>query len=75
MTLSTMPAPEFYTLSEVAKTLRMTVDNLRKLVRSKRIAVHQDRPGAKVLIARSDLEGYVARMRVDVEPEKERGKG
>ncbi|OIO03148.1 MAG: hypothetical protein AUJ49_04935 [Desulfovibrionaceae bacterium CG1_02_65_16] len=75
MTLSTMPAREFYTLPEVADALRMTVDNLRKLVRNKRIAVHQDRPGAKVLIHRSDLEGYVNRMRVEVEPEKERGKG
>jgi hypothetical protein len=73
--MHTFEPREFYTTAEVAATLRMDVRTFRRtIVKRGRIAVHQDRPGAALLVRHGDLETYLAGIRVDVRPEKERGK-
>jgi len=70
-TWATQEAHEFYFVEEVAEILRMDVKSVRRLIKQRRIAVYQDKPGAVVRIAHADLMAYLCRMRVEVEPEKE----
>lgn len=74
MTWDTIEAKEFYFVDEVATILRMDVASVRRLLTGKKMPKHQAKPGAKIRIRHRDLMDYVDRMRVDVEPEKERGK-
>ncbi len=67
-----MEPREFYFVAEVAEILRMDPERLRLLIKAKRIAFHQDHRGAQIRIKHSDLMDYLERIRVDVEPEKER---
>jgi excisionase family DNA binding protein len=72
MSWDTVATKEFYFVDEVAEILRMDVRSLSRIIKSKRITVHQEKPGAKIRIRHRDLMAFVERMRVDVEPEKER---
>lgn len=74
MTWQTIEPKDFYFLAEVAEILRMDEASVRRIIAAKRMVKHQDRPGGKIRIRHADLEAYVERMRVNVEPEKERGK-
>lgn len=72
MTWKTIETKDFYFVDEVAAILRMDVASVRRLLKGK-MPKHQDKKGGKIRIRHCDLEAYVDRMRVDVEPEKERG--
>lgn len=72
MTWDTRETKEFYFLDEVAEILRMDEASVRRIIQAGRMVKHQSKPGAKIRIRHRDLMGYVERMRVDVEPEKER---
>lgn len=74
MSWDTIETREFYFVDEVAEILRMDVRSVSRLIKTRKIAAHQEKPGAKIRIRHRDLMAFVERMRVDVEPEKERGK-
>lgn len=71
--MQTCEAREFYTTAEVAAILRQHPKAFyRRVIKRGRIAYHQDGPGAAITIRHADLQGYLASIRVDVRPEKER---
>ncbi|MGE4263384.1 MAG: helix-turn-helix domain-containing protein [Desulfovibrio sp.] len=71
--LETLPLQDFYTLAEVAGVLRMDPKTMfRRIIKRRRIAFHQESPGSTILIRRDDFLEFLARMRVEVDPELER---
>lgn len=72
MSWDTIETREVYFVDEVAEILRMDERSVRRLIKAGKIVVHQEKPGAKIRIRHRDLLAFVERMRVDVEPEKER---
>jgi len=72
VTWETIETKDFYFVDEVAAILRMDVASVRRLLKApNKMPKHQDKKGGKIRIRHCDLEAYVERMRVDVEPEKE----
>lgn len=72
MEWDTMEKREFYLVPEVAEILRMSVENLRGIIKAQRLKSYQEKPGSTVLIRHGDLMRFLDGMRVDVQPEKEK---
>jgi excisionase family DNA binding protein len=58
--------PEYFTVADAADYLGITVGRLRKVIARREITIHQEGRGCRIVLARADLDGYLARLRVEV---------